>query len=61
MAIYQLVENEDMIGTLIETNDRLVAALDMYDKAVSLGTPTLAVPYDCLFVRHLSLRKRRMR
>jgi len=31
----QLVENEDMIGTLIETNDRIVAALDMYDTAIS--------------------------
>ena len=33
----QLVENEDMIGTLIETNDRIVAALEMYDTAVSFG------------------------
>ncbi|TCD68095.1 putative actin patch assembly and actin polymerization protein [Steccherinum ochraceum] len=29
----QLVENEDMIGTLIETNERIIAALDTYDKA----------------------------
>ncbi|KAF9566102.1 hypothetical protein CPC08DRAFT_128322 [Agrocybe pediades] len=28
----QLVENEDVIGTLIETNDRIVAALEMYEK-----------------------------
>jgi len=27
----QLVENEDMIGTLIETNERIIAALEMYD------------------------------
>ncbi|KZT02488.1 uncharacterized protein LAESUDRAFT_730235 [Laetiporus sulphureus 93-53] len=27
----QLVENEDMIGALIEANDRIIAALDMYD------------------------------
>ncbi|CAL1694031.1 unnamed protein product [Somion occarium] len=27
----QLVENEDMIGTLIDTNERIIAALDMYD------------------------------
>ncbi|KAJ7492404.1 hypothetical protein FB451DRAFT_1502684 [Mycena latifolia] len=28
----QLVENEELIGTLIETNDRIIAALEMYDK-----------------------------
>lgn len=28
----QLVENEELIGTLIETNERIVAALEMYDK-----------------------------
>ncbi|KAH9950900.1 seryl-tRNA synthetase [Amylocystis lapponica] len=27
----QLVENEDMIGTLIETNDRIIAAIESYD------------------------------
>ena len=27
----QLVENEDMIGTLIDTNDRIIAALETYD------------------------------
>ncbi|KAI0328506.1 seryl-tRNA synthetase [Cubamyces sp. BRFM 1775] len=27
----QLVENEDMIGVLIETNDRIIAALENYD------------------------------
>ncbi|KAH8099290.1 hypothetical protein BXZ70DRAFT_290826 [Cristinia sonorae] len=27
----QLVENEEMIGTLIETNERIIAALEMYD------------------------------
>ncbi|KAJ6504395.1 hypothetical protein DFH09DRAFT_1201542 [Mycena vulgaris] len=32
----QLVENEDLIGTLIETNDRIITALEMYDK---LSTP----------------------
>ncbi|KAF9778213.1 hypothetical protein BJ322DRAFT_1093712 [Thelephora terrestris] len=36
----QLVENEDMIGTLIETNDRIVAALEMYDTALSKPTET---------------------
>ncbi|KAJ6621094.1 hypothetical protein B0H10DRAFT_2018683, partial [Mycena sp. CBHHK59/15] len=28
----QLVENEELIGTLIETNDRIITALEMYDK-----------------------------
>ncbi|KAJ7751264.1 hypothetical protein DFH07DRAFT_826709 [Mycena maculata] len=28
----QLVENEELIGTLIETNDRIINALEMYDK-----------------------------
>lgn len=27
----QLVENEDMIGALIETNERIIAALETYD------------------------------
>lgn len=31
----QLVENEDMIGTLIDTNDRIIASIEMYD-AVSI-------------------------
>ncbi|KAI0688131.1 hypothetical protein BC835DRAFT_1408167 [Cytidiella melzeri] len=30
----QLVENEDMIGTLIETNDRIIAALETYDTLI---------------------------
>jgi LAS seventeen-binding protein 5 len=29
----QLVEHEELIGTLIETNDRLMSALEMYDTA----------------------------
>jgi len=33
----QLVENEELIGTLIETNDRLMSALEMYDKLVAAG------------------------
>lgn len=31
----QLVENEELIGTLIETNDRLVSALEMYDQLIA--------------------------
>ncbi|TFK56705.1 hypothetical protein OE88DRAFT_1730168 [Heliocybe sulcata] len=34
----QLVENEELIGTLIETNDRLVGALEMYN---TLSRPTV--------------------
>lgn len=30
----QLVENEEVIGTLIETNERIIAALEMYDKVI---------------------------
>ena len=33
----QLVENEELIGTLIETNDRLMSALEMYDKLTTAG------------------------
>ena len=33
----QLVENEELIGTLIETNDRLMSALEMYDKLIAAG------------------------
>ena len=28
----QLVENDELIGTLIDTNERIIAALEMYDK-----------------------------
>ncbi|KAG6862158.1 hypothetical protein C0995_004240 [Termitomyces sp. Mi166 len=42
----QLVENEELIGTLIETNERIMAALEKYDKIVagesSEATDTLA-------------------
>jgi len=31
----QLVENEELIGTLIETNDRLMAALEMYESLLN--------------------------
>jgi hypothetical protein len=31
----QLVENEELIGTLIEANDRIINALEMYDKLSS--------------------------
>ena len=31
-SLIQLVENEEIIGTLIETNDRLVSAIEMYDR-----------------------------
>ncbi|KAJ3750662.1 hypothetical protein DFH05DRAFT_1386972 [Lentinula detonsa] len=31
----QLVENEEVIGVLIETNDRIIAALEMYDSMSS--------------------------
>lgn len=30
----QLVENEEVIGTLIETNERIIASLEMYDKVI---------------------------
>ncbi|EJD03661.1 uncharacterized protein FOMMEDRAFT_82732 [Fomitiporia mediterranea MF3/22] len=30
----QLVENEELIGTLLETNERVIAALQMYDKLI---------------------------
>ena len=30
----QLVENEELIGTLIDTNERIIAALEMYDKVL---------------------------
>ncbi|KAF7979379.1 hypothetical protein HWV62_42466 [Athelia sp. TMB] len=31
----QLVENEELIGTLIDTNERIIASLEMYDKLSS--------------------------
>lgn len=32
MRYIQLVENEELIGTLIDTNERIIASLEMYDK-----------------------------
>ena len=37
LTIMQLVEHEELIGTLIETNDRLMSALEMYDKLITAG------------------------
>jgi len=31
----QLVENEEIIGTLIETNERIVTAIEMYDRLLA--------------------------
>jgi hypothetical protein len=28
----QLVEDEELIGTLLETNERIINALEMYDR-----------------------------
>lgn len=39
----QLVENEELIGTLIDTNERIIASLEMYDK---LSTATHADPAE---------------
>ena len=35
----QLVENEELIGTLIDTNERIIAALEMYDKVAFFPLP----------------------
>lgn len=37
----KLVENEDMIGTLIDTNERIIASLEMYD---AVGNLSIAFP-----------------
>lgn len=34
LILKQLVENEEVIGTLIETNERIINAIDMYDQLV---------------------------
>ncbi|KAF6766616.1 hypothetical protein DFP72DRAFT_26129 [Ephemerocybe angulata] len=36
----QLVENEELIGTLIETNERIMNALEMYDQLTASGQPS---------------------
>ncbi|KIJ65032.1 hypothetical protein HYDPIDRAFT_88841 [Hydnomerulius pinastri MD-312] len=36
----QLVENEEVIGTLIETNERIISALQMYDNLSAPDHPT---------------------
>jgi hypothetical protein len=35
-----LVENEDVIGTLIATNDRIMSVLEMYDQLLASSQPT---------------------
>lgn len=52
----QLVENEELMGTLIETNERIITSLEMYD-TVRVGLlvlqqhanarPTAAFQADC--------------
>jgi hypothetical protein len=37
---FQLVENEELIGTLIETNERIMTALEMYDQIIAAGQKT---------------------
>jgi hypothetical protein len=37
-TIHQLMENEEIIGTLIESNDRIVTVLSMYNELVSPAT-----------------------
>ncbi|KAF9460132.1 hypothetical protein BDZ94DRAFT_1223642 [Collybia nuda] len=39
----QLVENEEVIGTLIETNERIVSAIEMYDQLVVQSAVPTAV------------------
>lgn len=38
MYFKQLVENEELIGTLIETNERIIASLQMYDMVSNLSS-----------------------
>ncbi|KAH9944270.1 uncharacterized protein BXZ73DRAFT_87198 [Epithele typhae] len=40
----QLVENEDMIGVLIDTNDRIISALENYDAASKFYLSKLSKP-----------------
>ncbi|KAL0951487.1 hypothetical protein HGRIS_008174 [Hohenbuehelia grisea] len=42
----QLVENEELIGTLIETNERIIGALEMYDQLAVAGAPRPAGPTE---------------
>ncbi|KAL1748994.1 hypothetical protein HDZ31DRAFT_79333 [Schizophyllum fasciatum] len=44
----QLVENEEIIGTLIETNDRIIGALEMYDKLSTPDTQTSESAADAI-------------
>ncbi|TRM65906.1 hypothetical protein BD626DRAFT_566549 [Schizophyllum amplum] len=44
----QLVENEEIIGVLIETNDRIIGALEMYDKLSTPDTQTTESAADAI-------------
>ncbi|KAH6916942.1 hypothetical protein BKA70DRAFT_317973 [Coprinopsis sp. MPI-PUGE-AT-0042] len=48
MAYTRLVENEDLIGTLIESTERVVSALNLYDELVSAGQAGDADATDAL-------------
>ncbi|KAJ7651724.1 hypothetical protein DFH06DRAFT_1207948 [Mycena polygramma] len=47
----QLVENEELIGTLIEANDRIINALEMYDQ---MSTPSSRIPSTVLSGVHIN-------
>ncbi|KAF8898967.1 hypothetical protein BD779DRAFT_1795515 [Infundibulicybe gibba] len=42
----QLVENEELIGTLIETNERIIAAMESYDQLLAAHVQTAREPSD---------------
>ncbi|KAJ6503307.1 hypothetical protein C8R47DRAFT_197970 [Mycena vitilis] len=44
----QLVENEELIGTLIEANDRIINALEMYDQMSTPSTEAQAEATDAV-------------
>ena len=49
----QLVENEELIGTLIDTNERIIAALEMYDKVKVLIRANFLFSHNRYSLRHL--------
>ena len=43
--VFQLVEDEEVIGTLIESNERIIAALQSYDKVGLHDVPFTHYPF----------------
>ena len=49
----QVVQDEELVGTLLDANEKIVEAIQMYDRVSSMFAqsviPSLSVPHTCAF------------